>query len=111
MVTKKKATGRSTTSRWSCGNGALVQEGRAPLRHRFFIWMGQRTEEPQRGEGRSKISLSKLIDEYARSHPRVPAPVQGAGGVRQDVLGARGRAEGPGLHDDVVEGISRISVE
>src|SRR5580698_1575870 len=81
------------------------EEGRAPLRYRFFIWMEKRTREPQLGEGGGKISLSRLIDEYARSHPRLPAPVQGAGGVPQDVRGTRRGTEGPRLHHDVVEDI------
>ena len=38
--------------------------------------MGQRNKEHERAEGRSEVSLSKLINEYARSHPRVPPTVQ-----------------------------------
>ena len=77
---------------WKEYNESLVRRGELLFDTDFLSGWSRELEKSQRGEGRSKVSLSRLINEYARSHPRVPAPVQGAGRVPQDVLGARRRA-------------------
>ena len=57
------------------------------------------------GKEGSSLRLSKLISEYARSHPRLPSSVQTAGRVRETLLKARKGTKGKraGLHDDMVE--------
>jgi len=55
---------------WKKYNEELVRRGELLFDPDFLSgWEGRRVKQIEREKGRSKVSLSKLINEYARSHP------------------------------------------
>jgi hypothetical protein len=56
--------------------------------------MGRRVKQNEREKGRGKVSLSKLINEYARSHPRIPSLLETDRGVSKSIRRAYRRIQG-----------------
>lgn len=107
MVDSKK---KKRKINWPEYNESLVRRGEITFDTDFLEnWRVELKKMNEGKEGRSQIPLSKFLDIAARHSTRVPSTIQTTGRISKSNFSTRRKAEGSGLHHDVVESTKSTS--